>query len=109
MGRTGRCGCAERDQLLRADHGGTGSSWPEPKSGGIVAAPSSLRFVAEIGVDQLDVALAAEAGEVAAVHGAHGEAAQPLHAADVVVDVGMIGVVDEGAVVHGVAGEQNSS
>ena len=60
----------------------------------------------EIFVDELMVAGCAEAGEVAAVDDGDGQGAETLHRCHIVFAVGMIGVVDEGAVVDNVAGEE---
>ena len=74
--------------------------------GEMEAGPS---FSLDIFINQLAKSGFSKAGEVAAVDDGYGEIAQALHGFDVGVDVGMIGIVDQGAVVDNIAGEENSS
>lgn len=60
----------------------------------------------EIFVDELVIAGCAEAGEMAAVDDGYGQSAKSVHRCHVVLAVGVIGIVDQRAVVDDVAGEE---
>lgn len=66
-----------------------------------MAAASAL--ACEIIIDQLPEAGRAEAGEVAAMHGADGQFHKLLKRSDVIADIGVIGIIDQRAIVDDVA------
>src|SRR5689334_12371708 len=82
---------------------------PYHAKGGVAATISlNLRrtLAPEVVVDDRNQPLAAEARLMAAMHGADRQRAQSPHRADVVGNVGGRQVVDQHAVIDGVAGEQ---
>ena len=69
---------------------------------------AGLPLLRQILVDQLAVAHLAEAREMAAMHDRDIEIAHGEQRLDIVVDVGVIGVVDQRAVIDDVAGQQDA-
>lgn len=69
---------------------------------------AGLPLLCEILVDKLAVAHLAEAREVAAMHDRNIELAHPQQRLDIVVDSGMIDIVDQRAVIDDVARKQDA-